>query len=199
MGEVLDRIVHSRKRLSQEWLEPTQIHVDPHSCHTHASDLSIDWPLPNKIRKNIMKSGGSCRIVPCFALLAASTAVHGSPGQGDQMRPDATEARPAAAQAGNPRAVRGLKAEVTTKWEHSGFPAEKEGAIWPSETHFAWTFNKEFNEMNSVETESTAFALMAIANNNRSQATVDRTGDGRRSPRRVRVLKTAAARPASRA
>lgn len=119
-----------------------------------------------------MKSGGSRRIVPCFALLAASTAVHGSPGQGDQMRPDATEARPAAAQAGNPRAVRGLKAEVTTKWEHSGFPAEKEGAIWPSETHFAWTFNKEFNEMNSVETESTAFALMTIANNNRSPSNV---------------------------
>lgn len=66
----------------------------------------------------------------------------------------------------------GRSAAVARKWEESDFTAESEGGIWPTNTYFQWVFNKEFNLRNTRESESTAFSLIAVANNNNSPSNV---------------------------
>lgn len=104
---------------------------------------------------------------------AQSSAVSDDKPQNGEM-PQSSEAKAASA-----APVRGLispsagrSAAVSRKWEESSFTAESEGGIWPTNTYFQWVFNKEFDPKNTADADSTAFSLIAVANNNASPSNV---------------------------
>lgn len=66
----------------------------------------------------------------------------------------------------------GRVAASAHKWQDGAIATESEGGIWPDNTYFHWSFNKEFSAANTIGKDSTPFTVMALAHNTGSPGNV---------------------------